>query len=135
MERISWIVHPLKTEHRKTALVFIIILAFCSAVYLFSHEFWWTFFSALVLFISVKDHFLPVRYTLDSDGVEKAVFGFARKRSWTQVKRVVKLEGGVLLSLYPKPHRFEAIMGFYLRFGSDDPAPILNFIEEKISVG
>lgn len=134
MEKMSWTVHPLKGAHLKTIFVLFVISAFCAAVYVYSRGLFWVILSAVILLASVKDHFLPVKYTLDENGVEKSVLGFARRRSWTQVKRVIKLKDGVMLSQYRKPHRFEAITGFYLRYGDENPKQILDFIKEKTSI-
>ena len=129
---MSWVVHPLVTEYRKSAFAVVVIAAFCAAVYAVSKELWWVFLSAVVLLAAVKDHFLPVRYTIDERGVTKTVLGFSRSWSWSRVKRVVKTEDGLLLSRYPRPHRFEATRGFYLRFGEQDPEPIVEFIKKRV---
>ena len=122
----------MRVEHKKSVIAVVVIVAFCAAVYFVSREIWWVFLSAVVLLVAVKDHFLPVRYTVDEQGIKKTVLGFTRSWGWSRVRRVVRTEGGLLLSRYPRPHRFEAMRGFYVRFGDQDPERIVEFVKGKV---
>ncbi|OPL17605.1 MAG: hypothetical protein AVO35_09245 [Candidatus Aegiribacteria sp. MLS_C] len=88
---------------------------------------WWGLVGMGVLFLSGWSYFLPVRYTMDEEGVrKKSAFGLEEKK-WHQVKRIVPDRYGVLLSPFPQPTRLAKFRGLSVQF-SGNGEEVLEYI-------
>ncbi len=85
-----------------------------------------------VLFLSGWTYFLPSRFRMDSEGVQKkSPFGNEIKK-WSQVKSIVPDKYGVLLSPFPQPTRLAKFRGLSVQFSSNREE-VLEFIREHTS--
>jgi len=93
---------------------------------------WWGLIGITVLFLSGWTYFLPVRFTMDGDGVrKKSPFGTEVKK-WNQVKSIVPDKYGVLLSPFPQPTRLAKFRGLSVQF-SGNREEVLEYIRAHIT--
>jgi hypothetical protein len=120
--------HPARERPAATAAyVFIILLSGVVATLVMDNNPWWGIVGISVLFLSGWTYFLPVRFTMDGDGVrKKSLFGTEEKK-WSQVKSFVPDRYGVLLSPFPQPTRLAKFRGLSVQF-SNNREEVLEYV-------
>jgi len=125
---LHWVSHPARERPGATIVyVFIILLSGVVATLAMDYNPWWGLVGVTVLFLSGWSYFLPVRFTMDDEGVrKKSVFGVEEKK-WRQVKSMVPDRYGVLLSPFPQPTRLAKFRGLSVQF-SNNREEVLEYI-------
>ena len=125
---LEWVSHPAAERPGATAVyVFIILLSGVMATMVMDNNPWWGMVGIAVLFLSGWTYFLPIKFRMDSEGVQKkSLFGNEIK-VWSQVKSIVPDKYGVLLSPFPQPTRLAKFRGLSVQF-SGNREDVLEFI-------
>ncbi|MCK5117267.1 MAG: hypothetical protein KAR44_11755 [Candidatus Aegiribacteria sp.] len=125
---LEWVSHPAKERPGATvAYVLIILLSGVLATMAMGNNPWWGMVGIAVLFLSGWTYFLPIKFIMDSGGVQKkSPFGNEIKK-WSQVKSIVPDKYGVLLSPFPQPTRLAKFRGLSVQF-SGNREEVLEFI-------
>ena len=130
---LSWTVHPLVENWRKSVLLgfFLIVLLF--GIYLGFQLIYVVVLSAIFLIGSLYKYFLPFHYECEADKLIITSCCFYRlERSWNTFRSFYVDANGVLLSPFARPTRLENFRGVYVRFGKHSPEEVINFITSKI---
>ncbi|MEN8209902.1 MAG: hypothetical protein ABFR50_11700 [Candidatus Fermentibacteria bacterium] len=125
---LQWLSHPARERPgAAAAYIFIILLSGILATMAMGNNPWWGLIGTGVLFLSGWTFFLPVKFRMDSEGVQKkSPFGNETKK-WSQVKSIVTDKYGVLLSPFPQPTRLAKFRGLSVQF-SGNREDVLEFI-------
>jgi len=125
---LQWKSHPARERPWATvAYVLIILLSGFLAAMIMDGNMWWGFVGCGVLFLSGWTYFLPVRFTMDGEGVsKKSLFGL-EKKSWREVRSIVPDKYGVLLSPFTQPSRLAKFRGLSVQF-SGNGEEVLEYI-------
>ena len=125
---LGWVSHPAKERPGATvAYVLIILFSGVLATLIMGNNPWWGMVGIALLFLSGWTYFLPIKFLMDSEGVQKkSVFGNEKKK-WSQVKSIVPDKYGVLLSPFPQPTRLAKFRGLSVQF-SGNREEVLEFI-------
>lgn len=117
---MEWVSHPARERPGATLLyLLIILLAGVVATLAMDNNPWWGLVGMTVLLLSGWTYFLPVRYTMDGEGVrKKSIFG-TEEQKWNRVKSVIPDRYGVLLSPFPQPTRLAKFRGLSVQFSSN----------------
>jgi hypothetical protein len=75
-----------------------------------------------LLFLSASEYFLPVRFSLSSEGISARGIATCRRILWQNVRRVLSDDDGMKVCPLRRPSRLEPFRGVYLRLPSHDPA-------------
>ncbi len=90
----------------------------------------------VLLFGSVSEYLFPITYQLDATGVMGHYGGSRSALKWKEVRRVIPLRGGVLLSPLPVASRLDAFRGVHIRFAKRDEvgnrAEVMEWIERYL---
>ncbi len=125
---LEWLSHPAAERPGATvAYVFIIFLSGVMATLVMGNNPWWGMVGIAVLFLSGWTYFLPIRFRMDSEGVQKKSLFGNEKKKWSQVKSIVPDKYGVLLSPFPQPTRLAKFRGLSVQF-SGNREEVLEFI-------
>ena len=107
--------------------VLIILLSGVVATLAMDNNPWWGMLGAAVLFLSGWTYFLPIRFSMNGDGIrKKSLFG-TEVRKWNQVKNIIPDKYGVLLSPFPQSTRLAKFRGLSVQF-SGNREEVLEFI-------
>ena len=79
---LKWCFHPFRTSTRRSVGVVIFLVALCVLVQVAFADVLLTVLTVLILFISLRDFFLPSRYLLNTEGVEIMTPLGTVKRIW-----------------------------------------------------
>ena len=134
---LNWRSWPIADRPRTLLLVIPIGAATLSAVYIFTAEIVWIFIAAFILALGLREYFLPLRYTVNEEGLSVRYLLWVRKRPWDEVRRVVVSRHGVFLSPFPGPSRLESYRGLYLRFANNrkEVVEVLNrFLDDSLKI-
>ncbi len=97
---------------------------------MFMGNLWWGIVGLALLFLSMWNYFLPVRFTMDGAGVrKKSPFG-EEVRKWREVRSIVPDRYGVLLSPFAEPTRLAKFRGLSVQF-SGNRKEVLEFIRTR----
>jgi len=127
---LTWRSWPLVESKKKNLLVSSLVFAVLISIYLFSSNYGWVIFSALVLLGALRSYFLPTYYTLDEIGIFIRTPFSTQKRAWSQICSFYVDAHGVLLSPFSHPSRLENFRGIYLRF-SRNRDQVVTFLKQK----
>lgn len=112
---LAWSVHLAKEQPQRAAIAAGVILLTVGMIGAITHNLLGPLFAAILLFGSLNDFFLPIRYELNEQGVEaKGLFSHT-SLEWNRAKRFHLLADGVKVSPLAGPSRLEAYRGVFLR--------------------
>ena len=94
---LKWCFHPFRTSTRRSVGVVIFLAALCVLVQVAFKEVLLTVLTVLILFISLRDFFLPSRYLLNTEGVEIITPLGTVKRIWRDFGAFRVGRAGILL--------------------------------------
>lgn len=132
VREIRWISHPVRTDHRKTLILALVLLGTAFLLYINTQSLGWALLSVVILMVGVYDFLLPTRYSLDEYGAESRVLFYRRHKSWSALRSFYPDHHGVLLSPFPSRSRLEGFRGMYLRF-VDNREEVLRYIGQRLS--
>lgn len=117
---LHWTVHLARRYPARTAFAVAIVLAGAAIAGIGFASLFLGALAAVLLFASIADYLLPVRYALGAEGASARGLWHRRHLAWSQVRRVIRDELGVKLSPLPRPSRLEAYRGIYLWFAGNE---------------
>lgn len=131
-EQISWTVHPLVENWKRSALLGIFLCFLFLCIY-------WGFrsapvvvLSALFLVGSLYKYFLPFRYQCKTDRIIVTACCYRLERPWATFRSSYVDANGILLSPFAKPTRLENFRGVYVRFGTQPAESVVDFIRARL---
>jgi hypothetical protein len=127
---MEWISHPAKERPLATvAYIFVILVSGTLATMVMDNNPWWGLIGAAVLFLSGWSYFLPTRFQMNTEGIQKKSLFGTEVKTWNQVKSIVPDNYGVLLSPFPEPTRLAKFRGLSVQY-SGNREEVLEFIRE-----
>ena len=130
---LSWTVHPLVENWRKSVLLGLFLTLLLLFIYLGFQLIYVAILSAIFLIGSLYKYFLPFHHEFEADKLIITSCCFYKlERSWETFRSFYVDANGVLLSPFAHPTRLENFRGVYIRFGKYPPEEIISFITSKI---
>ena len=129
---LSWSVHPLVENWRKSVLLGLFLVLLLFGIYLGFQSIYVAVLSAIFLIGSLYKYFLPFHHQFDAHRLIIASCCYKMERPWETFRSFYVDANGVLLSPFDHPTRLENFRGVYIRFGKHSPEEIVNFITSKI---
>lgn len=129
---LEWSVYPLIAYPGRSALaVFLVIL---SGVLIGIAAGYWFFgaLGAVILILSLYNHFFPSYYRLDGSGAEVRVLFARRRRGWDYFRSYYADRMGVMLSTFTYASRLDSFRGMNLRFSKENRGEVIGFVEKYL---
>lgn len=128
---IEYIYFPFREKPARGILALVVLICFA---YLSIYEIQ-SLGMAIILFLagffSLSGFYMPSRYRLNRDGVERVVLGITHRILWGQIKSFYVGDSGILLSPFSQRSLLEKFRGFELPL-EYDKGLILSFIKKRI---
>jgi len=131
--KISWTVHPLVENWRKSTLLGIFLTLLFIGIYWGFQSIYIALLSATFLLGSLYKYFLPFHHHCEADKLIITSCCYRLERSWETFRSFYVDANGVLLSPFAHPTRLENFRGVYVRFGKHSPEEVVDFITSKIA--
>ena len=129
---LSWRVHPLVENWRKSVLLGVFLTLLFIGIYWGFQSIYIALLSATFLLGSLYKYFLPFHHHCEADKLIITSCCYRLERSWDTFRSCYVDANGVLLSPFAHPTRLENFRGVYVRFGKHSPEEIVDFITNKI---
>ena len=129
---LSWTVHPIVENWRKSVLLGLFLVLLLFGIYLGFQSIYVALISAIVLIGSLYKYFLPFHHQCNEDGLIITSCCYRLERSWETFRSFYVDANGILLSPFARPTRLENFRGVYVRFGRHTPEKVVDFITSKI---
>ena len=129
---LSWTVHPLVENWRKSVLLGLFLALLLFGIYWGFQSIYVALLSAIFLVISLYKYFLPFHHQCEADRLIITSCCYRLERSWETFRSFYVDANGVLLSPFARPTRLENFRGVYVRFGKHTPEEVIDFITSKI---
>ncbi len=131
-EQLSWTVHPLVENWKRSALLGIFLCFLFLCIYWGFKSVPIVFLSALFLLGSLYKYFLPFRYQCEADRLIVTACCYRMARPWAAFRSSYVDANGILLSPFAKPTRLENFRGVYVRFGAQPSESVVTFIRARL---
>ena len=129
---LSWTVHPIVENWRKSVLLGLFLALLLFGIYLGFQSIYVALLSGIVLLSSLYKYFLPFHHQCEADRLIITSCCYKLERSWETFRSFYVDANGVLLSPFARPTRLENFRGVYVRFGKHTPEEVVDFITRKI---
>ncbi len=129
---LSWTVHPIIENWRKSVLLGLFLALLLFGIYLGFQSIYVALLSGIVLLGSLYKYFLPFHHQCEADRLIITSCCYRLERSWETFRSFYVDANGVLLSPFARPTRLENFRGVYVRFGKHTPEEVVDFITRKI---
>lgn len=129
---LSWTVHPIVENWRKSVLLGFFLALLLFGIYLGFQSIYVALISGIVLLGSLYKYFLPFHHQCEADRLIITSCCYRLERSWKTFRSFYVDANGVLLSPFARPTRLENFRGVYVRFGKHTPEEVVDFITSKI---
>ena len=129
---LSWTVHPLVENKRKSVLLGLFLSLLLFGIYLGFQSIAIALLSAIFLLGSLYKYFLPFHHQCETDKLIITSCCYRLERSWETFRSFYVDANGVLLSPFARPTRLENFRGVYVRFGKHTPEEFIDFMTSKI---
>ena len=129
---LSWRVHPLVENRRKSLLLGLFLALLLFFIYVGFQSIYVAVLSAIFLIGSLYKYFLPFHHHFEADRLVITSCCYKMERPWETFHSFYVDANGVLLSPFAHPTRLENFRGVYVRFGKHSPEEVVNFITSKI---
>ena len=129
---LSWTVHPLVENWRKSVLLGLFLALLLFGIYFGFQSIYVAVLSAIFLIGSLYKYFLPFHHQFEADKFVITSCCYRLEHPWEKFRSFYVDANGVLLSPFAHPTRLENFRGVYVRFGKYSPEEIVNFITSKI---
>ena len=130
---LSWTVHPLVENWRKSILLGVFLTLLFIGIYWGFQSIYIALLSAIFLLGSLYKYFLPFHHHCEADKLIITSCCYRLERPWDTFRSFYVDGNGVLLSPFARPTRLENFRGVYVRFGQHSPEEVIDFITSKIS--
>jgi len=116
----EWRVHLLTERPGKSAALCVICVLFVVLIhFVFNQQVVFTILAAAILFGSLTDWFLPIKYRLTTHGASYNNVLFRKRMAWEEVRGCYVSSFGLKLSPFSRRTRLDAFRGFVLRFAGN----------------
>ncbi len=132
-EQISWTVHPLVENWKRTIVLLIFLLSILAIIFISFKSILYLLLSAILLIGPLYKYFLPFHYCCGIEHIIVTACCTKNERPWSDFRSYYVDKNGVLLSPFAKPTRLENFRGVYVRFGKHPPEDIVNYIHNKLN--
>lgn len=129
---LSWTVHPIVENWRKSVLLGLFLTLLLFGIYLGFQSIYVALISGIALLGSLYKYFLPFHHEFEADRLIITSCCYRLERSWETFRSFYVDANGVLLSPFVRPTRLENFRGVYVRFGKHTPEEVVDFISSKI---
>lgn len=129
---LSWTVHPIVENWRKSVLLGLFLALLLFGIYLGFQSIYVALISGIVLLGSLYKYFLPFHHQCEADRLIITSCCYRLERSWETFRSFYVDANGVLLSPFARPTRLENFRGVYVQFGKHTPEEVVDFITSKI---
>lgn len=129
---LSWTVHPLVENRRKSVLLALFLALLLFGIYWGFQSVSVALLSAIFLLGSLYKYFLPFHHQCEADKLIITSCCYRLERSWETFRSFYVDANGVLLSPFVRPTRLENFRGVYVRFGKHTPEKVIDFITSKV---
>ena len=129
---LSWTVHPLVENRRKSVLLVLFLAFLLFGIYWGFQSVSVALLSATFLLGSLYKYFLPFHHQCEADKLIITSCCYRLERSWETFRSFYVDANGVLLSPFVRPTRLENFRGVYVRFGKHTPEKVIDFITSKV---
>jgi hypothetical protein len=129
---LTWTVHPLKQDVKKSVFLIAFIILICLLTYLNFSNPAFAVMAFVLLVISMRRFFIRTYYRLDESGIVINSLGSHKKLSWDYFKSFYEDKHGILLSPFKDKSYLENFRGAYLILPDQKRAQILDFIKKSI---
>ena len=129
---LSWTVHPLVENRRKSVLLGLFLALLLFGIYWGFQSVSVALLSAIFLLGSLYKYFLPFHHQCEADKLIITSCCYRLERSWETFRSFYVDANGVLLSPFVRPTRLENFRGVYVRFGKHTPEKVIDFIISKV---
>ena len=129
---LSWTVHPVVENWRKTLLLGVFLALLLFGIYWGFQSIYVALISGIFLIGSLYKYFLPFHHQCEADRLIITSCCYRLERSWETFRSFYVDANGVLLSPFARPTRLENFRGVYVRFGKLPPEAVVDFIRSKI---
>lgn len=133
INEISWRVHPLVENWKRSAILCIFLSAILAILYIGFKSIVVVMLSAMLLIGPLYKYFIPFHYNCGKESLLVKACCYKHERQWSSFRSSYVDKNGILLSPFPKPTRLENFRGIYVRFGKHPPEEIVNFIQNKLN--
>ncbi len=130
---LSWSVHPLVENWRKSVLLGLFLVLLLFGIYVGFQSIYVAVLSAIFLIGSLYKYFLPFHHQFEVDRLVITSCCYKMERPWETFRSFYVDANGVLLSPFAHPTRLENFRGVYVRFGKHPSEEIVNFVTSKIN--
>ena len=129
---LSWTVHPIVENWRKSDLLGLFLVLLLFGIYLGFQSIYVALISGIVLLGSLYKYFLPFHHQCEADRLIITSCCYRLERSWETFRSFYVDANGILLSPFARPTRLENFRGVYVRFGKHTSEEVVDFITSKI---
>ena len=126
---LTWTVH-LAREHRAKLIYSLCMILLASTAGYYTIGTLGAVAAALVMFASISDFLLPVRYTITAKSIKCQMFLKSAEIQWKDVKRCYIDDSGIKLSPLNRRSRLEVFRGVYLRF-KDNKDQVIETVQSR----
>jgi len=127
----EWRVHLLREQPGKSAVLGVMCAAVVVLIYfVFGQRVVFTLLAVAILFGSLCDWLLPVKYRLTTRGASYNNVVFRKRIAWEEVRSVYVAESGLKLSPFSRRTRLDAFRGLVLRFAGNREA-VIRIVKER----
>jgi hypothetical protein len=129
---LEWSVLPFVQYPGRSALA--VFLVSLSGVLIGYAAGYWVFgvIGAVILVLSLYNHFFPSYYRLDESGAEVRVLFSERRRGWDFFRSYYADDIGIMLSTFTYASRLDSFRGMNLRFSKENREAVIGFIKERL---
>jgi hypothetical protein len=129
---LLWVTHPAKARPKTTVLVAAFLLLLLVLVYSWTASVILVVISALVLWGSLSQYFLPTTFEFTDTKVRVKYSVNKVEKEWAQYRSYYPDKNGVLLSPFAGPSRLENFRGLYVRYNANRDQ-VMQVVKEKIA--
>ena len=129
---LSWTVHPLVENWRKSVILGLFLILLLFGIYWGFQSIYIAGLSGIFLIGSLYKYFLPFHHQCEADRLIITSCCYRLERSWESFRSFYVDANGVLLSPFARPTRLENFRGVYVRFGKHTPEDVIDFITSRI---
>ena len=129
-ESLSWRVHLLTENWKKSVGVVAFLAAICVLLY-WNYESFYLPLAITLFLVTLAPFFFPTHYSLTPEGVSRRVLIFRTTRRWEEFRNFFWDREGVKLSTFSFRSRLEPFRGLFLRFGGNREE-VLSYVSRYI---
>jgi len=129
---LEWSAYPLLAYPGRSALAVLLVLLSGVLVGIAAGYWFVGALGAVILIMSLYNHFFPSYYRLDGSGAEVRVLLAKRRRGWDYFRSYYADTTGVMLSTFTYASRLDSFRGMNLRFSKENRDEVIGFVKKYL---